>query len=126
MNQHITPAMVYHQPKDIPSDLLIWQDENHGIAALVQAAKDICNGKTVKFALCTRSGEQTPVIQEIVTLAMGKDSSRYCGEHGNPDGAGSHALIASWYDYCKDESAIATALALAFRANYSHYFRLAN
>ena len=114
---------VYHQPEDIPANLIIWQDENSGISALTQAAKDITEGKVVSFALCHREGAARPVIVEIVHLAMGSDAPRYCGENNDPNGAGSHALIPSWYDYCKEPEAIATALALAFK-NYKHYFRL--
>ena len=121
--RRIQSKSVYHQPEGIPEHLLIWQDENSGIAALIQAAKDITNGKKVTFALCRRENTETPVIVEIVHLAMGKDSPRYCGENQDPNGAGSHALIASWYDYCKEPEAIATALALAFKI-HKLYFRL--
>jgi len=114
---------VYHQPANIPQSLLIWQDENSGIAALTQAAHDITKGKKVTFALCDREGTQTPTITEIVTLAMNNDGPRYCGENHDPDGAGSHALIPSWYDYCKDPAAITAALALAFKG-HKHFFRL--
>jgi len=114
---------VYHQPTGIPQDLLIWQDENSGIAALTQAAQDIITGKKVTFALCNREGTQQPTITEIVTLAMGEDAPRYCGENNDPNGAGSHSLIPSWYDYCKQPEAITAALALAFKG-HKHYFRL--
>lgn len=114
---------VYHQPQDIPAELIIWQDENSGISALTQAAHDITKGKTVVFALCYREGTARPVIVEIVRLAMGSDAPRYCGENNNPNGAGSHALIPSWYNYCKEPEAIAAALALAFK-NHKHFFRL--
>lgn len=119
----IQAKSVFHQPADIPQHLLIWQDENSGIAALVQAADDIIAGKKVHFALCSREGTSTPTIDEVVTLAMGADGPRYCGEDADPQGAGSHALIASWYAYCKDPASIAVALALAFKA-HKHYFRL--
>lgn len=115
---------VYHQPEGIPENLIIWQDENHGIAALIQAAKDITEGKVVSFALCHREGTARPVIVEIVHLTMGSNAPRYCGENNDPNGAGSHALIPSWYGYCKEPEAIAAALALAFTANYKHFFRL--
>jgi len=115
---------VYHQPEGIPQNLLIWQDENSGIAALTQAAQDVVNGKKATFALCDRQGTMQPTITEIVTIAMGSNNApRYCGENNDPDGAGSHALIASWYDYCQDAAAIAVALARAFQS-HKHYFRL--
>ena len=114
---------VYHQPANIPQSLLIWQDENSGIAALTQAANDITKGKKVTFALCDREGTLQPTITEIVTLAMNNDGPRYCGENNDPDGAGSHALIPSWYGYCKDPAAITAALALAFKT-HKHFFRL--
>lgn len=119
----IQSKSVYHQPEGIPEHLIIWQDENSGIAALVQAARDIANGKKVTFALCSREGTLTPVIVEIVHLAMGTDAPRYCGENNDPNSAGSHALIPSWYDYCKEPEAIAAALALAFKT-HKLYFRL--
>jgi len=122
----IRPKDVYHQPEGIPENLIIWQDENSGIAALVNATNDIINGRKVTFALCDRKGTFPPTVTEIVTIAMGKNgdpSPRYVGEDNDPDGVGSHALIPSWYDYCTQAPAIATALALAFKA-HKHYFRL--
>ena len=104
--------------------------------ALSQAAADMLDGKTVAFALCDRDGGYQPVIiKEIVSFAMGtggdpasghaERAPRYCGENGNPDGAGSHSLIPSWYkDACADRASIAAALALAFRG-HKHFFRLA-
>ena len=118
----LTPNIVYHQPKNIPAHLHIWQDENSGISALTNAAAAICNGETVRFAICEREGTKAPTIREIVTIAMGEDEPRYCGEDQNPEGAGSHALIASWYDYCKEPAAIAVAMSRAFGP---FYFRLA-
>lgn len=118
----LTADMVYYQPKYIPANLHIWQDENSGVSALTNAANAICNGETVRFAICDREGTKAPTIHAIVTIAMGKDSPRYCGEDQDPEGAGSHSLIASWYDYCKDPAAIAVAMARAFG---EFYFRLA-
>lgn len=118
----ITPADVYYHPAGIPQDIIIYQDENHGLAALVQAANDITAGHAVKFALCT--GDRSPIAQEIIMIAMGKDGPRICGENGKPDGAGSYALIASWYTYCKEPAYIAAALARHFQ-QYPHFFRLA-
>jgi len=116
---------VYHQPEGIPQNLLIWQDENSGIAALTQAAADIVKGKIVTFALCDREGTQQPTIKEIVNIGMGNNNSpRFCGENKNPDGAGSCALIASWYNYAADPTAISTAMALTFKFHSPHYFRL--
>lgn len=132
----LTPDMVYHRPADCASDLVIWLSENSGFAALSQAAADILSGKIVTFALCDREGGHKPVIiKEIVSIGMGtggnpsdgyaEHAPRYCGEDNDPDGAGSHALIPSWYgDACTDRGSIAAALALAFR-EHKHFFRLA-
>lgn len=125
MNRQLKSTEVYHQPKSIPADLHIWQDENSGTAALMSAALDVVEGKTVRFALCDRDGTLPPTVAEIVTIAMGTDSPRYCGEDDDPEGAGSHALITSWYGYCKDTTAIAVQMARAFACNHKHYFRLA-
>jgi hypothetical protein len=115
---------VYHQPADVPQNLLIWQDENSGIAALVLAAQDITEGKRVTFALCDRQGTLQPTVEEVVTIAMGSNRTpRYCGEDNDPDGVGSYALIASWYDYAADPAYIAVAMARAFQA-HKCYFRL--
>jgi hypothetical protein len=136
MNNILQAKSVYHQPDHIPENLLIWQDENSGIAALVNAAQDITEGKRVTFALCDREGTLQPTIKETVTIAMGyggKKSEgyqprapRFCGEKDDPNGAGSHALIPSYYDYCCNPAAIATALALSFKCSAKHYFRLRN
>ena len=124
MNRTIQSQDVYFQPaKDIPENLCIWQDENSGISSLTQAAADIVNGKKVTFALCDRQGTLQPTITEIVQIAMGTDAPRYCGEDGSPEGVGSYSLIASWYDYCKNQDAIAVALSFAFKS-HKHYFRL--
>jgi hypothetical protein len=120
---------VYHQPANVPANLHIWQDENHGISALLNAAQDMLCGKIVRFALCNREGTLPPTVAEIVTLGMatieGRHTPRYCGENNDPDGAGSHSLIASWYNYCNDPAAIAVAMSQAFLCNHEHYFRLA-
>lgn len=123
MTKTLRPQDVYHQPAGIPDHLIIWQDENSGIAALLQAAQDMIEGKTVSFALCSHQPHQDPTINEIVTFAMGTDSPRYCGENKNPNGAGSHALIPSWYDYCNQPAAIVAAMARAFSA-HACYFRI--
>lgn len=124
MNKPLQVKSVYHQPDNIPQNLLIWQDENSGTAALVNAANDLANGKKITFALCDREGTLQPTITEIVTFAKSKDGSpRYCGENNSPESSGSHALIASWYDYCTDPAHVAVALARAFQS-HKHYFRL--
>ena len=133
MTTPLQQKSVYFQPENIPADLHIWQDENSGIAALAQAAQDIANGKKISFALCSQIESQWPTVDEVVTLEMGKGGKvsegyspttpRYCGENDNPNGPGSHALIASWYSYCADPAYIAVALALAFKG-HQYYFRL--
>ena len=132
--KYITPQIVHHQPENIPADLHPWQDENSGISALTQAAADIAKGKKVNFAIGHRleDGRTVVVIDEIVTFAMGEGGNpkdgyqplapRYCGEDNDPNGAGSHALIPSWYDYCADPAHIAVALARAFSGKL--YFRV--
>lgn len=125
MTTNMHYKMAFSQPGNIPHHLIIWQDENSGIAALVNAAKDIANGEKATFALCNHEeGYASPVIVEIVTIGNDGQSARYCGENDDPSGVGSHALIASWYDYSTSPAHIAVALARAFAA-HKCYFRLA-
>lgn len=94
----------------------LYQDNMIGLDAYVQAAKDLLEGKIVIFYGCTRDPEglgNQPVVKEIFVFGMGKDCPRYVGEDMQPDGPGSHSLIASWYPYCKSESHIAVALVRA-------------
>jgi hypothetical protein len=121
---------VYYQPADIPADLHIWQDENSGIAALTEAARDIVEGKTATFALCRREGTLPPTIDEIVKIAMGYGGDpaegynarmpRFCGEDDDPDGPGSHQL----HTYENDAASIAVCMALTFKSRGQLYFRL--
>jgi len=107
----LTPDMVHHQPAaDIPDNLIIWQDENIGIPAYTQAARDLLNGTPVLFAVCEYAREY-PKILHVTRFAMTKNGPRICGENGDPDGPGSHALIASHYDYTHDHASLAVALA---------------
>ena len=128
MNNPIKSSDVFYQPAEVPADLHIWQDENSRTAALVNAARDIVDGKTFRFALCDRVGTQIPTIAEIVTIAMGSgdDGARYCGENNDPEGPGSSALIASYYSYRRDPAGIGIQMALAFLCSHHYYFRLAN
>lgn len=131
--KYITPQIVHYQPEGIPANLHPFQDENHGIAALIAAGQDIANGKKVSFAIAHIDHPRTVrVIDEIVTIGRGtggdtseghtEHAPRYCGEGNDPDGAGSHALIPSWYDYAMNPAAIAAALALSFSGR--EFFRI--
>ncbi len=131
----LTPLMVYHQPDYIPASLHIWQDENSGVGALLNAASDIANGRIVSFALCKREGTLTPEIVEVVNIGMGTGGNpaegysptapRYCGEGNDPDGPGSHLLYTGTYDVeCTNPARIAVAMARAFSASKLLYFRL--
>lgn len=124
--KELTTSMVYKsKPQGIPEDLIIWQDENHGLEALVGASKDIAQGKIVSFALCEHKPHKTPVMKQIIYIGLGANKSpRICGEENNPDGAGSYSLVPTWYDYCADPHYIAAGLALFLSC--SVYFRLEN
>lgn len=124
----LTPTMVYNpQPAGIPQDLIIWQDENSGTRAIIEAARAMVNGQTVRFALCDHEPYQAPIIREIVTLAMDPtdNTPRYCGERNLTNTSNSHDLIPSWYEYAADPAYIAVALVQSFK-NYKRFFRLAN
>ena len=128
----LIPRMLYHQPANIPANLHAFRCENSGNVALVNAARDILDGKKAIFALCTCQPYLAPEIVEIVTLAMGTGGDpaegyslaapRFCGEDDDPDGAGSYNLGVLYGDQNTDLACIAVAMANAFHVY--HYFRL--
>lgn len=120
-------------------NLWLYSDAVHGNESFAAAARDILAGKIVSFAACDREGPDAPPpkVKEIVTVGMGDGGDpeeghsdrepRFVGERNDPNGGGSHALIASWYGrQCTSETHIAVALALRLASISRHHFRLPN
>lgn len=124
-----TPQNVFYTKPSLPQTIVIWQDENCGIAALLNAAQDILAGKTVVFVLCERAQVLPPRPVDRMAFALsqweGHACVRLCGENNAPNGSGSSTLLSHDYPYALDAGAIAVALALAFK-RYDLYFRLHN
>lgn len=124
-----SPQNVFYTHPALPEKLIIWQDENSGIAALLNAAQDILAGKTVVFILCQRKEVGPPEPQDRRVYALGEVEGqpcvRLCGENNAPNGSGSSTLLPNYYPFALAPEAVAVALALAFK-RYDLYFRLHN
>lgn len=74
-----------------------------------------------------REGYGSAIVSDVLRIGMGANGSpRFVGEQNDPDGCGSHALIASWYDYCGNANAIGIHLARVLTTGAPNFFRLPN
>jgi len=113
-----------------------FREDVYGVAAIINASRDILKGAIVRFGKGARDPESGDFqVVEAFTFALGKGGDpkkgyapitvRYCGEENDPNGAGSHALTPPDVpNYCMSETAIAVHIALVLKG--SEFFRLKN
>lgn len=78
-----------------PEHLNMYADDVCGAGAIARAVKDLLGGGRASFAICEREPPHVvPLVKEVINWAPmpGRACIRWCGEGGNPDGAGSQTL----------------------------------
>ena len=87
----------------------------NGPMAVARAVYDLLanNDLVANFAVCDHPIDGGKV-HKIVTFGVSREDPicfRYIGSNNNPDGAGSHSVVATWYpSECMDAAYIAAAL----------------
>ena len=105
-----------------PDDLELWRFDVSGFGKYPLAVRRLLRGECVWFAVCQRGPNAAPpVVQSVAGFGMANLDDddgeatrccRYLGEGGNPLGANSSSLIASWHgDIASDGEHVAAALA---------------
>ena len=107
-----------------PDRLKLYAWDVASIGKYPRAAEILRNGGLAWFAICERKpagGGVPPVVVELVGFGVGdvedddghsEQCVRFVGENNDPNGAGSHSLIASWYGPAAiDKAHVSAALA---------------
>jgi len=129
----VGPLDVISSETGTPDHLRQYAADVCGASAITRAVNDLFAGHWVEFARCERKPEGSgaePRIVEIIRWQVlpGASVVRYCGEGGNPDGAGSHTLheCGSVYDRgsIADLNAVTVAAAMGLALGGQWFFRL--
>lgn len=121
---------VWNTRHEVPETLRAFQDDVAGLSAISDAAKAILGGTRAGFITTTADPNTRTVTGRLVLARSpvdGADAIRVCvGENDDPDGAGSHSLIPSWYqDQVSDVGAVSAAIAIELSRMGPQFFRLA-
>lgn len=99
---NLTDLKIWPTATDLPdmaSHLRMWQDDVHGVGAVVAAVRELLAGKahTIHFVVAKQGGEVIQTygfgIGKAVKDKYRQATVRYVGERNDPDGNGSHALM---------------------------------
>jgi len=128
----LTKDMVAKTTSGTPDHLAMYANDVTGPSAVAIAAKMcVLHGRKVRLAACNKKGGEDPEVVEIFEFGTvpNRKCVRYCGENGNPLGAGSHTLYGDAEEQgdCDaiDVVEVATKMAWAVAKSGNSVFRLA-
>ena len=120
--QYLDRTRVFPSATGTPANLSIFADDVSGAGAIASCVRALLAGELVSLVSCNHPtvSDEPGKIHSYLRLKMAEidrvKCPRHVGENDDPEGPGSHSLIASWYgEKCTDPVAIAATIALYLR-----------